>query len=1027
MPLPTQVITLPIAGGLAEGADPRVIEPGSYARLHNYVFDKAGSLRKRSGYAPLSLITDSGYDLPQIERLDALADGELVGVGTLAHDQKLPFVHSFSEATNQWYEKAPVCPATISRSPLIRSGQEIMTTQMVVANGRQFLSYGLRDSSLATLGIFLRVTDLATGTVISDDQKVVNVTGFLEREHALFLQDANTLALVYPEGSTVKIQRLDTVTGGALGAPATVTTAPGVVQRIDAVAVDTTAGVWTVAYTNASDSKATLRVLRISGTTQTHSASITGTSIDRFSVASAAGRVGVSWADAQGGGYWIYAKAYNASNLSALYAAVNLVIRWVAVNAVTNLVDASGQIWTVWDGQNPSDQDGLWMMTVDPSGALVGPVPRVLWHTAIYSRPWLQDANVYLLCANSVFTARLQGGSLVCLSDDTSDTTPPMLMGMHSLNDAYPLFNPQAVLPAVTSLAPGGRCAIPFLIYADAVRPGIDRLVVDFRQPQRGLWNGAQAQRLLHQSGGFVGVYDGQTVVESGFMQAPRFASCVVHTTGGSISDAGGLDAVYAYVAVYAWLDAKGNLHLSAPSEPQIANVLSGTTAASVDLEIETCSLTRRGDPNDGVQRDVQIWIYRTQANTPEVFYRTSIAAIINDRVAFSTTVTDVDSDATMVGERLGTLYTTGGILEAVAPPPMISICAAKGRLWGVSSENDRSIWYTQILVAGEAPRWHPGLSLSIDDSQDGATAVCGLDDKVLIFTPTTIRWISGDGPNDTGAGGSFGGPYLLSSVVGCVDARSVVSGEFGVMFQSAGGMYLVTRSLQLAYVGGGIEDTLDTFPTIKAAVVDADRSRVIFLAAADDASIFVAYDYLHTNAQGQGVWMTWGYAGADIQAQTLWRGKHVYRSIDGVCMEAYGTHPGLDPSGQAPTAVLETPWIKVAGIDGYERLRHVVITGRQEGPHTVQIELFNDYDDATIVQTTTFDATGTSTLVGLPVERLDAHVARQKASAIKIRVTDSYTGAPVTNPRVGMLLNSLSLEVGVKQGRAKLPTPNRK
>ncbi len=1018
MPLPTQLLKIPIVGGQAQQIDARVIEGGSWLTLQNYTYDKTGALRKRSGYGAMPAVTFDGGNLPGINKLDTTAAGELLAIGTdPGEDDGMPRVYSWSPTMAKWASKDNACPASLTRRAAVRSHETITGGCVAVCDGKQFVTYAIGGGGGG--GIVLRITELSTGAVLYDDAPIA--VGTLAG-HAL-LTIGNTVLFVVADANKIIGIKINGSTLAQVG-PTIVLTSPagGDIDQWDACVIDD--DTWGLVFTAVGHiTAANVHIIDLATMASVDTTSIAGTSIYRVSVSSYSARLAVAWAHDDGADYSIKAQVFSSSDLSGIAGPLTVASSYDSVSNVTLHVSATGNTYVAWDGEEPTGADGVFARGIDASWALLGAATRKLWHTAIWSHPWSCDGQTYLLVANALTGAppHPQGGVLVCLSDATTATAPLTTCGIWGASDSFASNYP--VKPTVTLLSTdgGSRFLAPTMVYIDKSRAGLDVLAIDFRPLQPSLWASTQAQGLLLQTGGITGVWDGQCLVESGFMHAPEITA--PSQTTGQVSGLGAGD--YIYVAVYAWRDAKGNVHLSAPSAPVTVTVAPGDIYVHQSLTISTIAATRRGDDNDGAGRSVEILLYRTEANG-STLWRANVAARENDRASFSVTVTDASNDVTMLASTEA-IYTNGGILEAQCPPPSVALCSHKGRIWLASAEDERSVWFSQLMVQGEAPRFNAELSLRLDDSPDGITALAPLDDKLIVFTPTRIYYVQGDGPADTGEAGSFGGPYLLTSTAGCVDARSVVVFEGGVMFQSAAGFYLLGRNLQLAYVGGPVEDTLDAYPTVRAATLDAARSRIVYLVADetgahDPVSTFLVFDFLHG-----GAWLTWRIAGTDEQwSAAIWRGAHVYSAGEGVCLEAYGDYPGYDPGINYPVGILETPWVNVAGMEGYQRTRHVIVSGMREGYHTATVELMNDYSE-TVVQTRVFDATATSPLTGLPLERLDTHVAKQKASAIKIRITDTYDGGAVDSARMGLSIAAITLEVGAKAGRAKLPGTNRK
>jgi hypothetical protein len=1030
MALPTQIVQIPASGGLAQHVESRVVEPGSWLTLENYVYDKAGALRKRPGFGALTTLTSDGGTLPPISKLAATSAGELTAIGLdPGDDDGARRLYSYSPALLQWSNRDSVCPASLLRTPLVRTPYDLRGGCVAISNGKRFVTY-----ALSGVGILLKVFEIATGAVLYDDAIVVTTL----LQHTL-LAIGDTVLLLWNDTKYIKALKIDGATMSQGTATTIITTATSAnVTEWDACVLSAT--VFGVALvSNGHVTAVEVYTITLASLATAASTTVAATSVTALSISGDATVVSIALADVVGATTSVLHAPLLASTLAPIVATVTMQAGLYAVNNVVVHRGADTRTYVVWDGSDPVNEDGVFLRIASSAYAVLGSAYRTLMHTAIWCKPFSVGLQAYVACSGALTGAppHPQGGVLVCLSDSLLGTEPLTLCGYFATADGYEnatVNAPTKPTPALVSTdgSDGDVYELPMTVYSEVLpvpKAGLDVVSLDFQPLQAALWATTQSNGLLLQTGAFTGSYDGQSVVELGFMHPPETVP------GPPSAFMGGIDTVgtYKYIAVYTWVDGKGNRHYSGESAVSSVTLAAPDVPAKVIVSVTSCAATRRGDASDGTGRDVEVWLYRTQADK-EVFYRVGDSGR-NVRTTHKVTINDATADSVMMLTAVP-IYTAGGVLEAQPPPASRALCSHKSRVWLASADDPRSVWFSQLTVQGEAPRFNAELSLRIDDSPDGITALAPLDDKLIIFTPTRIYLVQGDGPNDTGADGSFGGPFLLTSTAGCLDARSVVTFAGGVMFQSAQGFCLLNSGLQVSYVGAPAEDTMRAYPDVLSGTLDAARSRIVYLlrgyigAVLDGAEVipahyetrFAVFDFQHG-----GVWMTWAIDGSDVQtAATLWRGLNVYGDDAAVCLEAFGSYPGLDPSGNAAVAGLETPWIKASALDGYQLTRHVLINGKQDGYGLATVELMNDYSD-TVLQTATFDATAAPDIVGLPTERLDVHVANQKASAIKIRITDEYTGGLTAQERLGMSIASIALEIGVKQGRAKLPTANRK
>ena len=101
------------------------------------------------------------------------------------------------------------------------------------------------------------------------------------------------------------------------------------------------------------------------------------------------------------------------------------------------------------------------------------------------------------------------------------------------------------------------------------------------------------------------------------------------------------------------------------------------------------------------------------------------------------------------------------------------------------------------------------------------------MDEKLVIFKESAIFYLSGDGPNNLGQQDTFIKPELVSSDIGCININSVVLTPDGLMFKSKKGIYLLSRSMQLAYIGANVEAFNDL--KVSSAIVVPEENQVRF------------------------------------------------------------------------------------------------------------------------------------------------------------------------------------------------------
>ena len=565
-----------------------------------------------------------------------------------------------------------------------------------------------------------------------------------------------------------------------------------------------------------------------------------------------------------------------------------------------------------------------------------------------------------------------------------------------------------------------------------------DTLTIKMGSPQAALQNSGNANGDLLLSGGLTSVYDSQGLVEAGFLHGPEPAGTAPSNplVGGGGSGTM-LAGTYNYVCAWEWTDAHGQLHQSELSPVLSATLTGGSTSNQVTLQTRCLSMTARGGPGgygslDGIYRDVTLAVFRTLANQASPYYRLTqrnfypgqAGLVLNKRDQGSVSYVDLTPDSVVTTLGYGFAYTdglSGSTLQSVCAPPSNAVVVHKNRLWLASAEDTKAIWFSKLFVPGEFPGFNDALTVRIDDAPDGATALASLDSALVIFTPSHVYLVEGDGPNDTGFGGQFLGPHMLTSEAGCVDPRSIAVFSGGVVFQGRAGFYLLDRSRTLTYLGTHVQQLFLTYPTVLGVQVDAARQRIYWLCdGGSNGQKTIVYDY------GHDIWYTWTVDGTGSNGaltSALWMGRHVVADASGIQLESYGTQPACDASGYVQSLV-HTPWIRVGAVGGFQRVWRVVLTGTQVSPHLLAVGVFLDYDDATLTEFIVFDMSVTSTVVGLPQFRLSFAPKIQKCSAIKIAIYDQSAANGLA--KNGFVLAGISLEIAVKKGSAKLSSLNR-
>lgn len=119
--------------------------------------------------------------------------------------------------------------------------------------------------------------------------------------------------------------------------------------------------------------------------------------------------------------------------------------------------------------------------------------------------------------------------------------------------------------------------------------------------------------------------------------------------------------------------------------------------------------------------------------------------------------------------------------------------------------------------------------------------------------------------------------------------------------------------------------------------------------------------------------------------------------------------------SSEVIPLTMTSAWIATTGIQGFQRVRNIMLLLKYLAAHTLTIKIYTDYNNDTAVQTYTIN-TATDVATTTPYQ-LRLHLQNQKCEAVKIKIESATAGWEISG---------LSMEVGVKRDHYKARTaPN--
>ena len=444
----------------------------------------------------------------------------------------------------------------------------------------------------------------------------------------------------------------------------------------------------------------------------------------------------------------------------------------------------------------------------------------------------------------------------------------------------------------------------------------------------------------LHFSGGQIKLYDSNVLVEEGFNYPPEILT-VGTLAAGTAGDhtfarpaASDTDTYY-YKAHYVWTDAQGNLHRSGLSNQfswDYAHTASNAYLLTAEVFIPSLPLTQKSNVYVELYRTVKngTLFYKLNANNNDTKSQT-FDPILNQPDADFISFLDKTPDSALTSNEV--LYTTGGVLENISPPSCSIIASFKNRLFLSGLENKLELQFSKLLSSKVGVEFNDTLSILVSQVGGDIVALKAMDDKLIILKENALFYLAGDGPNNLGQQDTFIEPQLISSDVGCSVKNSVVLTPAGLFFKSSKGIYLLTRSLALNYIGAPLEDYNNL--TITKGDIFPKENEVRFLTS-DGAAL--VYNYY------RGFWVLFGNHRGD--SSVVIGDNYYYVHKDGNSNKLFKQDSSYSDADSPINIVVETGWINPFVAQGAMRVYRVLLLGKYYSPHRLRVSIAYDFDD---------------------------------------------------------------------------------
>lgn len=564
----------------------------------------------------------------------------------------------------------------------------------------------------------------------------------------------------------------------------------------------------------------------------------------------------------------------------------------------------------------------------------------------------------------------------------------------------------------------GGRtfaaCMLPVVVDSDASAAapatGVELVRIELGGTER--FQGASIGGNLYFTGGLLTMFDGALAHEVGFLDAPRIASAAA-TTGGAMTPS----TTYTYLLTHHWLDANGQLHLSGVSDPVSVALAAGQNA--VDLYWSAPKQTWRYAV-DWLENSampsfvVRQHLWRTEGDgtifhqlTDALGYSATLPSSFGATGFVKDTVADTDIADNAVVYTQGARGALSGPLQHDPPPPCRYIWAGKERAIIGGLERSNELRWSKFYFPGEA----------LEFSEDAAfrrlvagavRAVASLDDVWLAFTDTQIFVVTGQGPDDTGAG-AFDEPKALPSDVGIKTWKSLVEWSGGLFFQGKADMlYLLPRGIGSPVPQTATQEPLRLYPTITSARLVPESNLVVFtLTNAGGTGALLCFD------ADNGQWTVDEIAGGAAHvASAIVEGRLLLATE--TAMDVENPLSFVDRNTTFVPIYLETAALRPHGMQADGRTRKVGVLAEYRADCSLRMELA--VDDATSYAYTKTWALGVA-VAGSPLRR-EWDLPVQKFGACSLKIREIQTGSAAN---AGFALHGITLDTRARPGMPRL------
>lgn len=986
MALDKQTISIPVAGGLDTKTDDKQVMAGKALVLENARFQKTGKLSKRFGLVALPTTVNTGTISGAVA---VVADNEFMAL------QGADGIYGYSSADQAWYKQSPVNNLAKIRTDYILDNFFVQSqVDMDVTSDGTHAAYVCHQTpptgASFSKNISICLEDLTTG--IKKYRNVIIASADSNLNRVLVVKDSGVVKVhvFYYDGTNVKRdiydKNMDILSSGT-----TITTCT-LASNFD-VCKDTSL----IFFGRITGTNLTLFSYNFAGTQQSTSSNTVSTTLRvtggigrGMNIIQTTNNVHVAW---NGSGT-------NIKGFSKVLVA-NITESNIAGLAGLDKVQmcSDGTSIFLFSDTDSSSQSELYFNNLSFGVSYGAGSVSTVYRCAISAQPFIYLGNVYIPLRSPDFN-----NQSFFLYDTTNDYICQKFSPELSIrNTLYgsPL-QPESMASKSTIISGVSRFGIVRRSSdseSDTLQtPGMSVSTLDFVNTYKSFSRVKVGTRIYLTNGSTIEC-DKSNPTDNGFVFNPVLVS-VVQQTG--TPNANVASKTFSYQLIYSYKDSDGNISRSAPSA-----AISVTTNANASGVIVTYKTTLKSLKCDSaVTRFSQLYaveIYRTESVDPttagSVFYKV-LDAIATAEDGSTNAIVDTAADSSITSN--GTIYVTGGVLQNDSAPTARFSWAGGNRIFLGGLENKDEISYSKKQLTGESVNFSELFTIRVASGKSDKSDVTAggyMDGKIIIFRSSSIYFVQGDGPNELGVGG-FSDPEPISTDAGCDEPRSVLETPNGLMFKSSKGIYLLSRGMQVSYIGAPVEDF--NSQNIVSSLLSKDYNEARFYTNAGNCLV---YNYLFDS------WSVFKSQTA-IDA-SLWQGNPVSLLSNKVFQETANTYLDNGAAGFY-SMKFTSPWLKLDLVQGYIRCYQLWIIGSFKSLHTLKCRIYIDYDDSTYEDySLVYDGTDASQY------QFQVSIPKQKVESMKFEIYDASWTALSTGEAYD--LSNIQVEIGIKSGGYKL------